>query len=59
MKGAATIETEGQRFADTARWIEELSSKAGFPLKSKGAVIIKIGEIYGVTPGPGAGKQLA
>jgi hypothetical protein len=31
----------------------------GFPLKSKGAVIMRIEKIYGVSPGPGAGKQLA
>jgi predicted pyridoxine 5'-phosphate oxidase superfamily flavin-nucleotide-binding protein len=31
----------------------------GFPLKSKGAVVIQIAEIYGVSPGPGAGKKLA
>jgi predicted pyridoxine 5'-phosphate oxidase superfamily flavin-nucleotide-binding protein len=58
-KGIVTIETTGQRFEDTARWIEELSSKAGFPLNSKGAVILQIEEIYGVAPGPGAGKKLA
>lgn len=58
-KGIVTIETTGQRFEDTARWIEELSTKAGFPLKSKGAVILQIEEIYGVAPGPGAGKKLA
>lgn len=59
IKGTVTIETSGQRFEDTARWIEERSNRAGFPLKSKGAVILKIEQIYGVSPGPGAGKQLA
>jgi len=58
-KGIVTIETTGQRFEDTARWIEELSTKAGFPLNSKGAVILQIEEIYAVAPGPGAGKKLA
>ena len=58
-KGIVTIETTGQRFEDTARWIEEKSNKAGFPLKSKGAVILQIEEIYGVAPGLGAGKKLA
>jgi len=28
-------------------------------MKSKGAIIMNIEEIYGVSPGPGAGKQLA
>jgi len=59
MKGTVTIETTGQRFEDTAKWIEELGNKKGFPLKSKGAVILKIEEIYSVAPGPGAGKKLA
>jgi len=59
LKGSIVIETSGQRFEETAKWIEDLGNKAGFPLKSKGAVILKIDEIYGVAPGPGAGKQLA
>lgn len=59
LKGSVIIETSGQRYEETARWIEKLSHKVGFPLKSKGAVILKIAEIYGVAPGPGAGKKLA
>jgi uncharacterized protein len=59
LKGTVTIETTGKRFEETAKWIEEISARAGFPLKSKGAVIFKIEEIYGVAPGPGAGKKLA
>ena len=59
LKGNATIETTGKRFEETAHWIEELSQKAGFPLKSKGAIIVQIEEIYGVTAGPDAGKRLA
>jgi hypothetical protein len=58
-KGSVTIETSGARFEETARWIEDLGNKVGFPLKSKGALILKIEEIYGVSPGPGAGKKLA
>lgn len=59
LKGAVVIETNGARFEETARWIDEMSHKTGMPLKSKGAVILKIEEIYGVSPGPGAGKHLA
>jgi predicted pyridoxine 5'-phosphate oxidase superfamily flavin-nucleotide-binding protein len=59
LKGSVTIETSGQRYEETARWIEGLSHKVGFPLQSKGAVIFQIAEIYGVSPGPGAGKKLA
>ncbi|MBI5063194.1 MAG: pyridoxamine 5'-phosphate oxidase family protein [Desulfatitalea sp.] len=59
LKGTVTIETSGPRFEETARWIDDLSAKVGFPLKSKGAIIMKIEEIYAVAPGPGAGKKLA
>ncbi|MBI5606111.1 MAG: pyridoxamine 5'-phosphate oxidase family protein [Deltaproteobacteria bacterium] len=59
LKGTVTIETTGQRYEETARWIEDLGNKLGFPLKSKGALIVNIEEIYGVSPGPGAGRQLA
>ena len=59
LKGSVTVETSGERYEETARWIEELGNRVGFPLKSKGVLIFKIEEIYGVSPGPGAGKQLA
>jgi len=59
IKGSVTIETSGQRYEETAKWIEALGAKAGFPLKSKGAVIVEIQAVYGVSPGPGAGKKLA
>lgn len=59
IKGTATIETSGKRYEETAAWIEEMGNKAGMPLKSKGAVIIKIDDIFGLAPGPGAGKKLS
>ncbi len=59
LKGSVTIETSGQRYEETAKWIEELGNQIGAPLKSKGAVILKIDEIYALAPGPGAGKKLA
>ncbi len=59
LKGTVSIETSGQRFEETAQWIKEMSEKTGFPLKSKGAAILHIEEIFGVSPGPGAGKRLA
>ncbi|MFP4667746.1 MAG: pyridoxamine 5'-phosphate oxidase family protein [Desulfobacterales bacterium] len=59
LKGTVTIETSGQRYEETAKWIEERGKKAGVPLESKGAVIMNIEEIYGLAPGPGAGKKLA
>jgi predicted pyridoxine 5'-phosphate oxidase superfamily flavin-nucleotide-binding protein len=59
LKGSATIETAGKRFEETAQWIEARSAKVGFPLKSKGAVIVHIEAIFAVSPGPGAGRKLA
>ena len=59
IKGTATIETSGKRYEETAAWIEDMGNKAGMPLKSKGAVIIIIDDIFGLAPGPGAGKKLA
>ncbi|MFO7930464.1 MAG: pyridoxamine 5'-phosphate oxidase family protein [Thermodesulfobacteriota bacterium] len=58
LKGEITIETSGKRFEETAKWIEDLGNRAGAPLKSKGAIIMKIEAIYGLSPGPGAGKKL-
>ena len=59
LKGTITIETSGERFDETADWIDKMGKAMNFPLKSKGAVIMKISEIYGVSPGPGAGKKIA
>ncbi|PSH05396.1 MAG: flavin-nucleotide-binding protein [Acidobacteria bacterium] len=50
LKGTVTIETSGERYEGTARWIDELSTKTGLPLKSKGAVILRIEEIYSLAP---------
>ncbi len=59
IKGTITIETQGKRFEDTAKWIEELGKAKNKPLKSKGAVILKITDIYCVTSGKDAGKKIA
>jgi predicted pyridoxine 5'-phosphate oxidase superfamily flavin-nucleotide-binding protein len=58
IKGRATIETSGQLYQDTARWIEELGKQLNKPIKSKGAVVVKITEIYDVSPGPQAGVKI-
>jgi len=58
-KGPVTIETSGPRYEETAAWVQALGDKAGFPLKSKGIVVMKIEAIYGVAPGPEAGRRLA
>lgn len=59
LKGTITVETSGKRFDETARWIEERGKEIGFPLKSKGVVILKIEEIYAIGPGPKAGRKMA
>jgi uncharacterized protein len=59
LKGTVAIETSGDRFEETARWIEERSHRVGFPLRSKGAIILSIEEIYAIGPGPKAGRRLA
>ena len=59
IKGKATIEISGQLYQDTARWIEEAGKKLNIPLKSKGAIVVKITEIYNVSPGPQAGVKIA
>jgi uncharacterized protein len=59
LKGVVTVETAGLLFEETVRWIDELSNKIGFPLKSKGVIKMKIEEIYSVSPGPAAGSKLA
>jgi len=59
IKGSVAIETSGPRFKETAQWIEEMGKSLNLPLKSKGAVILNITDIYSVSPGPEAGKKIA
>lgn len=59
IKGTVTIETAGTRYEETARWIDAIGKKLNLPLHSKGAVIVKIEEIYNVTPGAQAGARLS
>lgn len=57
-KGSATILTEGPVFKETQTWTEEEGKKLGLPLHSKGAIVIKITEIFSVSPGADAGKKI-
>jgi hypothetical protein len=59
LKGSVAIETSGPRFEETAQWIEEMGKALNLPLKSKGAVILTITDIYSVSPGPDAGAKVA
>lgn len=58
-KGSVTIETSGPIFEETKAWTETEGKKLGLPLKSKGAVVIKVTDIFSVSPGPDAGKKIA
>lgn len=57
-KGTASILTDGPVFQDTQTWTEEEGKKLGLPLKSKGAVLIKVTDIFSISPGPDAGKKI-
>jgi predicted pyridoxine 5'-phosphate oxidase superfamily flavin-nucleotide-binding protein len=59
IKGDATIQTEGKIYEETAEWVRQYGESIGHPLKSKGAVVIKITAIYSVTPGSNAGQRVA
>ena len=59
VKGEARIITEGKIFEETSEWVRRRGEKLGFSLKSKGAIVIKVKEVYSVSPGPDAGKKLA
>lgn len=59
LKGSVTIETGGPRFEESCKWMETASETVGFPLRCKGVVLLHIESIYGVSPGPQAGRQLA
>ncbi|MBN1568626.1 MAG: pyridoxamine 5'-phosphate oxidase family protein [Acidobacteria bacterium] len=58
-KGPATVVTEGPVFNETQTWTEEEGKKLGLPLHSKGAIVIKINEIFSVSPGADAGKKIS
>jgi uncharacterized protein len=58
-KGSAAIVTDGAVFKETQTWTEEEGKKLGLPLKSKGAIVIRVNEIFNISPGADAGKRLA
>lgn len=59
VKGKAKIHTEGKIYEETAEWIGKRSEEIGRPIKSKGAIVIKIKAIYSVSPGSKAGQRVA
>ena len=58
IKGAITIETSGETFDQTAAWIDEIARARNIPLKSKGAIVVKITDIFTNAPGPDAGSKI-
>ncbi len=58
IKGRVEIHTQGEIFEKTSEWARQIGEALGMPLKSKSAIVIKIQEIYSVSPGPDAGKKL-
>lgn len=58
-KGATSLVFDGPIFKDVQAWTEEEGKKLGLPLQSKAAIVVKISEIFSVSPGADAGKQIA
>lgn len=57
-KGSAAIITDGPVFQETQTWTVEEGKKLGLPLQSKGAIVVKVTEIYSISPGANAGKKI-
>ena len=58
-KGSVTVATSGPIFEETQTWTVEEGKKQGLPIKSKGAVLIKVTDIFSISPGPDAGNKIA
>ncbi len=54
-KGKVEIHESGKYFDDAVDWAKSVMAQ----LNPKGAVLLKIDEIYSVQPGPDAGKKIA
>ena len=59
LKGTVRVETSGPLYEEAARWVDDYAARMKVSLKSKGAIILKVEEIYSVAPGLDAGKRLA
>jgi len=58
IKGKAEVTNQGKIFDETVAWVTKIGEKVGVTLRPKNVVIVKIQEIYSVSPGPDAGKKL-
>lgn len=54
IKGTVTIHTDDQIFKDDVAWVKSMKPN----LNPKGALVMKITEVFAVKPGPDAGKKL-
>lgn len=54
-KGTARFETSGKIFEEGAQMVKSMMPE----LTPKAALIVDVKEIYNLTPGPDAGKELA
>lgn len=54
IKGEVTIHTDGEIFRQDVAWMKELRPS----LKPKGAVVMKITDVYAVIPGTEPGKKI-
>jgi uncharacterized protein len=53
-KGEVEIHESGKYFDDAVEWAKSVMTQ----LEPKGAVLLKVEEIYSIQPGPGAGKKI-
>ena len=53
-KGTVEIHESGKYFDDAVEWAKSVMTQ----LEPKGAVLLKVEEIYSVQPGPDAGKKI-
>lgn len=54
IKGTVTIHTDDQIFKDDVAWVKTIKPN----LNPKGALVLKIAEVFAVKPGPDAGKKV-
>lgn len=54
IKGKGTIHTDDQVFKDDVEWMKQLRPN----LKPKGAIVMKITDVFIIKAGPDAGKKL-
>lgn len=59
VKGTVTYENEGERYEAVAAQVHAILSSMGYDFTSKGVAYLHVEAVYSVTPGEGAGAQIA